>query len=190
MIQIDVKRADGRVTRLMGESGIATCAPSLSENVRESDPPTVSFRCASAGELAWNLAAIMAGVRHLSPEAYTMAHELAVLRFHAPADPEPSAAGSWREAMRPVAPRVGCPEVTMAEDQHEYMPVTVAVVTYEDGDQAVMTRWRLDDDERAKIAAGEDLYLTLLTFGQPMQPITLEVGPPAWARPTEERGST
>lgn len=83
--------------------------------------------------------------------------------------------------MRPVAPRVGLPEVTLAEEQAEYAPVTVAVVTYEDGTQGLMTRWRPTEDERALIAAGADLYLTLLTFGRPMQPIHLKVGRPEWA---------
>lgn len=79
--------------------------------------------------------------------------------------------------MRSVAPRVeGCPEVTLAEDQHEYAVLTAAVVTYADGQQAMMTRWRLDDAERAKIAAGEDFYLLLL--GRAMQPVAPFVGPP------------
>lgn len=85
--------------------------------------------------------------------------------------------------MRTVAPRVGLPEIMLAEEQHEYLPCTAAVVTYDDGSVGLMTRWRLDDGERAKIAAGEDLYLSLLTFGRPMQPITLEVGRPEWAGP-------
>lgn len=86
---------------------------------------------------------------------------------------------------RPVAPRVGCPEVMLAEEQAEYLTCCVALVEYADGTTGTMTRWRLDDAERAKLAAGEDLYLSLLTFGQPMQPVTLIVGRPDWA-PEEE----
>lgn len=82
---------------------------------------------------------------------------------------------------RPIAPRVGLPEVMLAEEQPEYLTVCVAMVTYTDGTQGIMTRWKLSDEEKAKIAAGEDIYLSLLTFGQPMQPITLEIGRPEWA---------
>ena len=87
---------------------------------------------------------------------------------------------------RPVAPRVGAPEVMMAQDQDQYLTVCVALITYSDQSQAVMTRWRLSDEERALIAAGNDVYLTLMTFGQPMQPITMEIGPPEWAVEEEE----
>lgn len=81
--------------------------------------------------------------------------------------------------MRAIAPRIeGCREVTLAEHQLEYAPITVALIQYESGGDGVMTRWRLDDAERARIAAGEDIYLGLLTFGKPMQPISMCVGNP------------
>lgn len=83
--------------------------------------------------------------------------------------------------MRAVAPRVGMPEVTIAANQDEYLELTGAVVTYEDGSVGVVTRWRLSEVEKFAIARGEDLYLTLLTGGGPMQPVCLEVGPPSWA---------
>lgn len=82
---------------------------------------------------------------------------------------------------RTVAPRVGCPEVMLADDQEDYLTVCAAKVTYEDKTVGTMTRWRLSDVERDKITAGEDIYLSLLTFGQPMQPITMEIGRPEWA---------
>ena len=82
---------------------------------------------------------------------------------------------------RAIAPRVGCPEIMLAEDQEEYLDVCVAVVPYSDGSTGIMTRWRLSDVERDKIAAGEDIYLSLLTFGRPMPPIILEIGRPEWA---------
>lgn len=82
---------------------------------------------------------------------------------------------------RTVAPRVGCPEEMMAQNQEEYLTCCVAIVTYEDGAKGVMTRWRLSVEEQQKIADGADLYLTLFTFGGPMQPVMLEVGHPEWA---------
>ena len=87
--------------------------------------------------------------------------------------------------MRPVAPRLGLPEVTLAEEQPEYAPITVAGFLDEDGRPGVISRWRLTDEERAQVAAGADLYLSLFTFGQPMQPVHLEVGRPGWAPPEE-----
>lgn len=84
--------------------------------------------------------------------------------------------------MRMVAPRTGAPEVTIAEDQVEYLPVTAAV--YEiDGVRTLLTRWRMDDAERERLAAGEDIYLAVMTFGNPLQPISLQVGPDGYGAP-------
>ena len=47
-------------------------------------------------------------------------------------------------------------------------------------DGKVITRWTPTDEERRRIADGEDLYLTLLTFNQPIQPQLLTVGPIDW----------
>lgn len=82
--------------------------------------------------------------------------------------------------VRAVAPRLGLPEVMMAEEQEEYMTLCVSPIQYEDGSSGVITRWRLDDEDRRRIAAGEDIFLTLLTFGHPMPPVAIQVGPP-WA---------
>lgn len=85
--------------------------------------------------------------------------------------------------MRMRAPRLGeqFPEITIAEDQEQYMPITVAPVTFSDGAFGIVSRWTFTPEERARIAAGEDLYVTLMTFRQPMQPISLDVGRPEWA---------
>ena len=82
---------------------------------------------------------------------------------------------------RNVAPRVGCPEVQLGQNQEEYYEVAAAVVTYADGSKSVLTRWRLSVKEQQQIADGADLYLTVYTFGEPMQPVNLEVGHPEWA---------
>ena len=44
-------------------------------------------------------------------------------------------------------------------------------------DGKVITRWTPTDDERRRIAAGEDLFLCVLTFNYPLQPQLLSVGP-------------
>jgi hypothetical protein len=82
--------------------------------------------------------------------------------------------------MRMVAPRTGAPEVTIAEEQTDYSPL-VAAVYEQDGQRILLTRWRLDDEERARIAAGEDLYLSVMTFNNPLQPVSLRVGAPEWS---------
>jgi hypothetical protein len=76
MIQIDVKRDDGQITRLSGVSGMAVCSPALGETPKATDPPAVSLRCNSPSELAWNLAALMGAVFHLDPIAFATALEL------------------------------------------------------------------------------------------------------------------
>ena len=45
---------------------------------------------------------------------------------------------------------------------------------------AVISRWTLTDAERRAIADGEDLFLTVLTFNQRLQPVGLSVGPCDW----------
>jgi hypothetical protein len=71
----------------------------------------------------------------------------------------------------------GSQAVIIAKDQPEYRPLPSVCTP----DGRVITRWQPSDEERALIAAGEDLYLTILTFNQPMQPILLTAGPVNWA---------
>ncbi len=51
-------------------------------------------------------------------------------------------------------------QVVYAEDQPEYL---------------VLSRWPLTSEQRAAIAAGADIYLELLTFNRPLQPIVMFV---------------
>lgn len=46
--------------------------------------------------------------------------------------------------------------------------------------RAVITRWRLTDDERARLLAGEDIYLTI--WGLPIRPVHLAVGVCDWTQ--------
>lgn len=43
----------------------------------------------------------------------------------------------------------------------------------------VITRWSLTDEERCRVAAGEDIYVTLV--GVPINPLFVTVGPVNWA---------
>lgn len=81
--------------------------------------------------------------------------------------------------MRMIAPRTGADEVTIAEDQLEYKPLVAAIYVNEQyGPDALtlLTRWTFTPEERAAIAAGEDVYLGVLTFGKPLQPLSMQVG--------------
>lgn len=80
-----------------------------------------------------------------------------------------------------VAPRTGAKEVTLAEDQLEYKPLVAAVYRHPEHDGIILlTRWRLTDEDKERILKGEDIYLSVMTFGQPLQPIAIQVGPDGW----------
>jgi len=42
----------------------------------------------------------------------------------------------------------------------------------------VITRWAFTEEERQAIAAGEDIYLSVMPFNHPFQPVSLRVGLP------------
>jgi hypothetical protein len=44
-----------------------------------------------------------------------------------------------------------------------------------DRSQRVMSRWTLTDLERQLVVEGADIFLELLTFGEPLQPIRMAV---------------
>lgn len=57
--------------------------------------------------------------------------------------------------------------VTYAANQAEYQPLS----TWRKPDGAVISRWRLTWRERLRVLLGGDLYVEVLTFGGPLQPI-------------------
>lgn len=88
--------------------------------------------------------------------------------------------------MRMIRPKLAAPQTVVAEEQEEFKPVTVAYVLNhgypapltEHGplNSAVMA-FRPTDEERAAIAAGADVYVSLLTYMKPQQGIIVGVGP-------------
>jgi hypothetical protein len=64
--------------------------------------------------------------------------------------------------------------VRWAEGQPEYQ--VLPSIRYNGPRGRVVSRWTFTPEERAKIAAGEDLYLEQLTFNQHLQPILPTVG--------------
>jgi hypothetical protein len=77
--------------------------------------------------------------------------------------------------MEAVAPKLSEKEIMYAEGQPQYVPVRVAITPAapEYGPQAryLVTRWAFSDEERRQIAAGEDIYVAQLNWGNPMTPI-------------------
>ena len=84
--------------------------------------------------------------------------------------------------MRTIAPRIGeAPEVTLAENQLEYMPLVAAVFDRVDRSQVYVTRWTPNDEERKRIAAGEDIYVAqFLPPGALFMPMRADCGPDTW----------
>lgn len=83
--------------------------------------------------------------------------------------------------MRPIAPRTGAPEVTIAEEQEQYAVITAA--TYfntEHHSPVLLMRYLFSPADRARVAAGDDLYIGVLTFGKRLQPLSVQVGPDGW----------
>lgn len=62
-------------------------------------------------------------------------------------------------------------EIRIAEKQAEYTTLTALPI---DNGTQLLFRFQLDDDDRERVANGQDLYLFMATFGKPMPPILLE----------------
>ena len=85
--------------------------------------------------------------------------------------------------VRPIAPRTGAPEVTVAEDQEEYLPITVGLYRFQDTSMyGRLIRFTFSAEERAALARGADVYLMQLYARpeQPMTPVAAQVGPGEW----------
>lgn len=84
--------------------------------------------------------------------------------------------------MNPVSPvipgqDVGVTETTFAKDQPQYNPLPSIIIPGREGE--VLSRWELTEEEKALLASGEGhIFLSLSTFGQPLQPIRLRVATP------------
>jgi hypothetical protein len=73
----------------------------------------------------------------------------------------------------PVVPGYEKSEIIFAKDQPEYLPLPALRLT---GPQTpILSRWKLDDEERARIARGADILLTQMIFDGLYNPIQMEV---------------
>lgn len=87
--------------------------------------------------------------------------------------------------MRMITPQIEGPTARVAEGQEGFTPVDV-VFTWHPDYEAVPTEkgplntavmaFRPSDEQRAKIAAGADVYVSLLTFMRPQQGIIVMAG--------------
>jgi len=78
--------------------------------------------------------------------------------------------------MQPVSPIIPGSEefeVVYAKDQPEYTPLPVLRT-----EKALLTRWRLSEEERQWIANGGDLFIAVMHFGDRLQPMMPIAGTP------------
>lgn len=72
-----------------------------------------------------------------------------------------------------------------AKDQPEYLPLPA----HRTEDGQVTSCWELDEDEIQQIIRDKKIYLTLLTFGDPLQPIMISVVNPLRVVSIQEENS-
>lgn len=65
-------------------------------------------------------------------------------------------------------------EVFYAKDQPEYIPLRV--LTSQGSERVVLSRWTPTLEQRKRIAEGDDIFLEVITFMRPLQPVILFVG--------------
>lgn len=65
-------------------------------------------------------------------------------------------------------------EVVYAKDQPPYRPLRT--LPSNGPERKVLSRWALRPDQREAVARGADVYLELMTFGHPLQPIRMGIG--------------
>ena len=65
-------------------------------------------------------------------------------------------------------------EITYAKDQPQYG--NLPSLRSHDHKRIVLSRWALSDVDREAIALGADVYLFCWTFGQKLQPVSIQIG--------------
>ena len=69
--------------------------------------------------------------------------------------------------LSPIIPNADADETLIAKDQPEY--ITLPCLRNPEG--AILTRWKLSDEEKAQIAEQGYVYIAILTSNQPLQPL-------------------
>lgn len=78
----------------------------------------------------------------------------------------------------PIIPGRELPVTVFAKDQPEYLQLPA----FRDEYGAVTMRWKLTIRERLRILLSGDLWLSVLTFNNPLQPVKLDTTPPEIAQ--------
>jgi len=73
-------------------------------------------------------------------------------------------------------------ERVYAKDQPEYIPLPCLPVNETDGTGTIIERWSFTWRERLAIFFGRDLFVQVMTFEKPLQPIHLSIEPPKVSR--------
>jgi hypothetical protein len=81
----------------------------------------------------------------------------------------------------PVIPGFDLEEVLYAKDQPQYQPLPV----YKFDDGTIISRWKLSWKERLLVLFKGDIYLWIMTFNKPLQPIIINVNKPELEIDTE-----
>jgi hypothetical protein len=77
--------------------------------------------------------------------------------------------------MRPVSPRlVGVDERTSEDADGRCKSITIGIGTSVDDKPVCITRWRLSDEDRARVFGGEDIFLYI--FDARMPEMQIHVG--------------
>lgn len=87
--------------------------------------------------------------------------------------------------MDPIVPELEARQIAVAKSQPQYVPLVgcdvhnpayASTMAQAGRENTLVLAFRPSDAERVKLCAGEPIYVSLLTFGGPMQPILLTVG--------------
>jgi hypothetical protein len=86
--------------------------------------------------------------------------------------------------LSPVIPSANADEVVYAEKQSEYAPLPCIKAP----DGAILIRWSVNEEEMRQIAQQGYIYLCVMTFNQPLQPLLMTTYIPEGfeTRPLEE----
>lgn len=81
--------------------------------------------------------------------------------------------------MKPASPVLaGCAEIVIAENQPPYDPIRAVVVD----PATILTRWKLSWRERLVVLFSGNVYLYVMTFGKPLQPLAMQAEKPGIER--------
>ena len=78
------------------------------------------------------------------------------------------------KAVSPIVRGLDLPETVYAKDQPQYDPLPV----FKQEDGITLSRWHLTWRERLRVLFKGDVYLWMMTFNHPLQPVLLEVEEP------------